>query len=153
MGEHEENSIEDAWAEYISVPNRGSERIGCSGINEMIGGRIREKRREKGVTQYDLGDALGITFQQIQKYEKGANRVSVEALLKIAERLGERPEYFYTVTEKREKEEKKEKEEEKEEKGKEKEEAASLGEEGESLCERDFRDKDKSAAKYTGEGV
>ncbi|HTT85335.1 MAG TPA: helix-turn-helix transcriptional regulator [Rhizomicrobium sp.] len=53
-----------------------------------IGMRIRLARRQRGLSQSTLGNAVGITFQQMQKYEKGANRVSVTRLLKIAEQLG-----------------------------------------------------------------
>lgn len=44
-------------------------------------------RREQGLTQTALGDALGITFQQVQKYENGTNRISALMLLKLAEAL------------------------------------------------------------------
>ncbi len=107
MEQYVEYFKEDDWREIIrkeSKHSKGkhSKDKSRTWINEMIGGRIRDKRREKGVTQYDLGYALGITFQQIQKYEKGINRVSVEALLKIAKELGERPEYFYKIEDEKE---------------------------------------------------
>ena len=44
-------------------------------------------RLSRGVTQVDLGDAIGLTFQQVQKYEWGKNRISVGRLFKIAEAL------------------------------------------------------------------
>ena len=58
-----------------------------SDTDRQIGARVRAARVSRGVSQEKLGEALGITFQQIQKYEKGTNRVSVSALLKIAEAL------------------------------------------------------------------
>jgi transcriptional regulator with XRE-family HTH domain len=56
-------------------------------VEVLIGERIRSRRIQAKISQETLGRALGITFQQIQKYEKGANRVSAGALLKIAEVL------------------------------------------------------------------
>src|SRR5712671_5314779 len=56
-------------------------------LEVQIGERIRSRRIRGGVSQENLGKPLGITFQQIQKYEKGTNRVSAGRLLKIAEVL------------------------------------------------------------------
>lgn len=56
-------------------------------LEALIGERIRSRRLLAGVSQDKLGKALGLSFQQIQKYEKGANRVSAGRLLKIAETL------------------------------------------------------------------
>lgn len=53
----------------------------------QAGKRIRELRVLQGMSQDTLGKALGITFQQIQKYERGVNRVSVSRLYEIAEAL------------------------------------------------------------------
>lgn len=54
-------------------------------VSVKIGARIRVMRGARGVSQEWLGEQLGITFQQIQKYEKGTNRVSVPVLFRIAE--------------------------------------------------------------------
>jgi transcriptional regulator with XRE-family HTH domain len=56
-------------------------------VEVQIGERIRSRRIQIGMSQVQLGQALGVTFQQVQKYEKGANRVSGGRLLKIAEAL------------------------------------------------------------------
>jgi transcriptional regulator with XRE-family HTH domain len=56
-------------------------------VDALIGECIRSRRLQAGVSQETLGRALGITFQQVQKYEKGSNRVSAGRLLKIAETL------------------------------------------------------------------
>jgi transcriptional regulator with XRE-family HTH domain len=56
-------------------------------LEAQIGERIRSRRIRARVSQENLGKPLGITFQQIQKSEKGTNRVSVGRLLKIAEVL------------------------------------------------------------------
>ncbi len=52
-----------------------------------VGARIRLRRKTLGITQSDLAEALGLTFQQVQKYERGVNRVSASVLVKIARRL------------------------------------------------------------------
>ncbi len=59
-----------------------------------VGRRIRMRRMMIGMSQEKLGDALGITFQQIQKYEKGTNRVSASKLQQIAQFL-QVPEAFF----------------------------------------------------------
>jgi len=56
-------------------------------IDIAVGSRIRMRRRMLKVSQQGLAQALGVTFQQVQKYERGANRVSASMLVKIARRL------------------------------------------------------------------
>ncbi len=56
-------------------------------IDIAVGARIRMRRKLLRVSQGSLAEALGITFQQVQKYERGANRVSASMLVKIARRL------------------------------------------------------------------
>jgi transcriptional regulator with XRE-family HTH domain len=56
-------------------------------IESLIGERIRFRRMQVGMSQEQLGTALGVTFQQIQKYERGANRVSASMLSRIATTL------------------------------------------------------------------
>src|ERR1700688_151631 len=53
-------------------------------IDIHVGARVRLRRMMLGMSQEKLGDGLGITFQQIQKYEKGTNRVSASRLQHIA---------------------------------------------------------------------
>ena len=50
----------------------------------QVGIRIRAMRMDRGMSQSELGDALGVSFQQVQKYEKGINRVSAVRLQQIA---------------------------------------------------------------------
>lgn len=57
-------------------------------IDRAVGRRIALARHERGMTQIDLGQAVGVTFQQMQKYEKGTNRVSASRLVMIAKALG-----------------------------------------------------------------
>jgi len=59
-----------------------------------LGEKIRTRRVAAGMSQDTLGHALGVTFQQIQKYEKGVNRVTVVRLEQIAGALGESVSYF-----------------------------------------------------------
>lgn len=56
-------------------------------IDVQIGGIIRDRRAALGLTQAELGKAIGVTFQQVQKYERGVNRVSAATLLKVADAL------------------------------------------------------------------
>jgi transcriptional regulator with XRE-family HTH domain len=53
-----------------------------------VGARVRAHRRLRGMTQSDLGAALGVSFQQVQKYEKGTNRIGASRLQDIANVLG-----------------------------------------------------------------
>lgn len=64
-------------------------------IDCQIGIRIRTRRRELGVSQERLAEAVGLTFQQIQKYERGVNRVSASTLWDIATHLETPITYFY----------------------------------------------------------
>ncbi len=56
-------------------------------LDIAMGQRIRERRRALGMSQGDLARALGITFQQVQKYERGANRVSFSRLMQVVDAL------------------------------------------------------------------
>lgn len=56
-------------------------------VDKYVGSRIRMRRIMIGMSQEKLGDSLGLTFQQIQKYEKGTNRVGASRLQQIAEIL------------------------------------------------------------------
>lgn len=56
-------------------------------VDLHVGGRVRMRRKLLGISQEQLADALGLTFQQVQKYERGANRVSASKLYEIAKTL------------------------------------------------------------------
>jgi len=62
-------------------------RQGPDPIDVAVGARVRIRRRWLGFSQTQLANALGITFQQVQKYERGSNRVSASMLVKIAVKL------------------------------------------------------------------
>ncbi|HEV2533566.1 helix-turn-helix domain-containing protein [Phenylobacterium sp.] len=56
-------------------------------LDVAIGQRVRERRRALGMSQQDLAEQLGVSFQQVQKYERGANRVSFSRLVETAAAL------------------------------------------------------------------
>jgi transcriptional regulator with XRE-family HTH domain len=60
--------------------------------DKAIGARLRAFRLQRQLSQTDLATPLGVTFQQIQKYEKGTNRISSSALVKLCELLNVKPE-------------------------------------------------------------
>jgi len=64
-------------------------------VDLHVGARIRLRRRMQGVSQERLAEALGLTFQQVQKYERGANRVSASKLYEIAATLRTPVSYFF----------------------------------------------------------
>jgi transcriptional regulator with XRE-family HTH domain len=61
---------------------------GPKSVDKIVGRNVRIFRLAKGLSQTDLADKLGITFQQIQKYEKGTNRVGSGRLFEISQILG-----------------------------------------------------------------
>lgn len=60
-----------------------------------IGARLRASRLDIGMSQEETADYLGMTFQQIQKYEKGTNRIPIYAALKLASRFGVEPSWLF----------------------------------------------------------
>ena len=64
-------------------------------IDLHLGKRLRRRRRLLGLTQQQLADAVGVRFQQIQKYECGANRISAARLWRLSEALEVPVGYFY----------------------------------------------------------
>lgn len=56
-------------------------------VDALVGERVRSRRLQARMSQAKLGEAIGVTFQQIQKYEKGTNRIGSGRLFKIAEVL------------------------------------------------------------------
>jgi transcriptional regulator with XRE-family HTH domain len=68
---------------------------GPTAVDRHVGLRIRMRRRELGMSQERLADAIGLTFQQVQKYERAANRVSASKLWEIAKVLRSNIAYFY----------------------------------------------------------
>ena len=66
-----------------------------SKIDHLVGQRLRWRRRELRLTQEQLGEQLGLTFQQVQKYEKGVNRISAGRLYELSTVLDVPVLYFY----------------------------------------------------------
>ncbi|HXW69913.1 MAG TPA: helix-turn-helix transcriptional regulator [Methylocella sp.] len=64
-------------------------------IDRHVGSRVRMRRVMLGISQEKLGDALGLTFQQVQKYEKGTNRISASRLQQISRTLEVPPSFFF----------------------------------------------------------
>lgn len=63
--------------------------------DKHVGARVRMRRMQLGMSQSKLGDALELTFQQIQKYEKGANRIGASRLQQISNVLQVTPAFFF----------------------------------------------------------
>ena len=65
-------------------------------VDVLVGRQLRRRRRLLGLTQQQLGDAVGVRFQQIQKYECAANRLGVAMLWKLACALDVELDYFFS---------------------------------------------------------
>lgn len=72
---------------------RGSRR--ANPVDVHVGSRVRLRRMLLGMSQEKLGDQLGLTFQQVQKYEKGVNRIGASRLFDLAMVLGVPIQFFY----------------------------------------------------------
>jgi transcriptional regulator with XRE-family HTH domain len=64
-------------------------------VDAYVGTRVRARRQQLGMSQTALAVGLGVSFQQVQKYEKGANRIAASRLARIAELLQVQVPYFY----------------------------------------------------------
>lgn len=67
----------------------------ANAIDRKVGQRVRSRRLEIGMSQERLAELLGVTFQQVQKYEKGANRISASRLYFAAKILGVPVQFFF----------------------------------------------------------
>ena len=75
---------------------RGSELRRRTGkIDSLIGARLLALRKERKLSQTAVGEQLGVTFQQIQKYERGINRISAASLHELSQALSVPMEYFF----------------------------------------------------------
>ena len=68
---------------------------GPNPIDIHVGARLRLRRTLLGLSQEKLGEAVGITFQQLQKYERGSNRISASRLFNLSQVLGVAVSYFF----------------------------------------------------------
>ncbi|THD79942.1 MAG: helix-turn-helix domain-containing protein [Phenylobacterium sp.] len=79
-----------------STPTLGDDgTAGPHPVDRHVGLHIRMRRKALGISQEKLAESLGLTFQQVQKYERGANRVSASKLWEIARALKTNVAYFY----------------------------------------------------------
>ncbi len=76
----------------MAKPRRGRS---TAAIDDHVGARIRERRIMLGLTQQQLAEMIGVTYQQAHKYERGINRVSAGRLYEIARVLNADITYFY----------------------------------------------------------
>lgn len=72
-----------------------SEERSANAVDRRLGQRLRARRLEIGLSQERLADLLGITFQQVQKYEKGVNRIAASRLFEIASALEVPVSFFF----------------------------------------------------------
>lgn len=82
-------------AETDFAPAAGAGRRGRSEIDALVGRRLREARLLAGLSQGQLGARIGVTFQAVQKYESGENRLSASRLLAVAEFLRQPLSFFF----------------------------------------------------------
>ncbi len=76
------------FAGMRELPTAAPRRLGIPDpIDVAVGARLRLRRLQLGLSQSALGDMLGLTFQQIQKYERGHNRISTSTLVRAANAL------------------------------------------------------------------
>ncbi len=86
-------SILPRSAEALDSDEKGSRR--ANPIDIHVGSRVRFRRMLLGMSQEKLGERLGLTFQQVQKYEKGINRIGASRLFDLAQVLGVSVQFFY----------------------------------------------------------
>jgi transcriptional regulator with XRE-family HTH domain len=75
--------------------DKPDEPTGPNPVDRHVGLRIRMRRKELGISQERLAESIGLTFQQVQKYERAANRVSASKLWEMSRALSTNISYFY----------------------------------------------------------
>ena len=75
--------------------SRRGRGAGIGPIDAHVGARLRQRRTLLGMNQTKLGGAIGVTFQQVQKYERGANRISASRLFDLSRVFNVPIEYFF----------------------------------------------------------
>lgn len=91
-----DHHLPQALAAHLSGPlrhpgNEEPERRGTTDVDRRLGERVKGLRLARGMSQQAVADALGVSAQQVQKYERGINRISVSTLLVLARGLGVSP--------------------------------------------------------------
>ena len=92
-GRRERNRGEGDRLPASASPRRSTSRT--QDIDRHVGGRVRERRIMLGLTQQQLADLIGVTYQQAHKYERAINRVSAGRLFEIAQVLSVPVSYFF----------------------------------------------------------
>ena len=82
-------------AEKKKKSKAGKRADGPHPIDVHVGARVRLRRLMLGMSQDKLGEALGLTFQQVQKYEKGINRIGASRIFRLSEILAVPIQFFY----------------------------------------------------------
>ena len=80
-------------AEFRPVPRPARAR--AQNVDRHVGGRLRERRIMLGLTQQQMAELIGVTYQQAHKYEKGINRIAAGRLYAIAQALGVEVSWFF----------------------------------------------------------
>ena len=93
MAYNPENAGEPAHSPAASAPKTRDN--GPHPVDAHVGLRLRQRRTLLGLTQEKLGDALGLTFQQVQKYERGTNRIGASRLFHLSQLLSIPVGYFF----------------------------------------------------------
>jgi transcriptional regulator with XRE-family HTH domain len=90
-----QTAVDTQGAVLIEPANdeKGSRR--ANPVDVHVGSRVRFRRMLLGMSQERLGERLGLTFQQVQKYEKGVNRIGASRLFELARVLGVSVNFFY----------------------------------------------------------
>lgn len=82
-------------SDWPTVMIKTGPATGIHPVDRHVGARVRARRELMGLSQSRLAEALGLTFQQVQKYERGANRISASKLWDIAHTLKVDVAYFF----------------------------------------------------------
>jgi transcriptional regulator with XRE-family HTH domain len=79
----------------ISIPTAPTGRSRAQDIDRVVGARMRERRIMLGLTQQQMAELIGVTYQQAHKYEKGINRIAAGRLYGLAQALGVEVSWFF----------------------------------------------------------
>jgi DNA-binding XRE family transcriptional regulator len=87
--------MESTMATVLAKSSQDSPRSRVQDVDRHVGARMRARRIMLGLTQQQLADLIGVTYQQAHKYEKGINRMAAGRLYKVARVLGVDAGYFF----------------------------------------------------------
>jgi transcriptional regulator with XRE-family HTH domain len=87
--------MESTMATVLAKSSQDSPRSRVQDVDRHVGARMRARRIMLGLTQQQLADLIGVTYQQAHKYEKGINRMAAGRLYKVAQVLGAEVGYFF----------------------------------------------------------